>query len=140
MGFNLMLRMFNNLVAAAFGHWTRRPQMFCEDCRRQFKTVWRVTRYSADEPCSYKMIRSMILAFKSGCGGCVRATYARIGSAGRHAKETERGQLTLKSCPNCADELLSFEFQRYAARRWETVDESSITEVFSVGYSAETQR
>lgn len=105
----------------------------CEYCRRRFKTLWRVTRYSADEVCSHKMIRAMILAFRSGCSGCVRSVYAGLGQAGRHAREAERGRLTLKSCPGCADERLSFEFQRHTGRRWKTLDASSFAQVFPVG-------
>ena len=107
---------------------TLRP--VCEDCRRGYKTVWRIIRYSGNEVSSHKMIRSIILGFRSGCSGCVRRTHSAVGNAARSRKEAGRGRLTLKCCPGCADELLSFEFQRYNGRRWKSVEESSFVALF----------
>jgi hypothetical protein len=124
-----MQRTLSLRTVAPFGIGFFRREPVCEDCSRSYKSVWRITRYSRDELCSHKMIRSIILGFRSGCSGCLRQAHSKLGSAGRNAKEVERGQLTLKCCPGCADELLSFEFQRYDGHRWERVEQSSFVEV-----------
>ena len=128
-----MQRALANLTTTVFGARDIERSAVCGDCRRRFKTLWQITRYSGDELCSHKMIRTMILALRSDCSGCIRATYARLGKPTRNAKETERGQLTLKACPGCADELLTFEFQRFDGRRWQAVAASTFNRTFATG-------
>ena len=127
-----MQRALASFTAAAFGaRNTERPGV-CGHCHGRFRTLWQVTRYSGDERCSHKMIRTVILAFRSECSGCIRAAYARLGKPGRDARESERGQLTLKACPSCANESLTFEFQRFDGRRWQSIAASSFKRMFAV--------
>jgi hypothetical protein len=131
-----MQRTLSPMTVAPFADALVRRRPVCTDCRRTYRTVWRIVRYSEDERCSHKMIRSILLGFRSGCSGCVRSALLELGNAGRNAKETQRGQLTLKQCPRCSDEYLSFELQCRSGRRWTAVAASSFAEVLPVGRSS----
>ncbi len=121
-----LLQVLGFAAGGAVVYWQLLYKPFCGKCERYFRKVWRQTRYTVGDETT-RILDVVVPAVCELSVATAKTLHATCGRASRKTKEIERGVLILQRCPVCADERLSFEFQLYNDRYWQTLDDASVS-------------